>query len=328
MRAGVLIFVLLFAALLAAQQKSDTPPAQLDKTNSAEQRTSESERSAPPDRETTSPGKVPVVQPAIQRKGTTRDQAWTVLSDACTSDKSSSRATAISALGLVPESARARKMAEAALDDQDTHVRTAGAVALGKMQARASAPKLRKAADDEDPSVALAAAHALIELKDDSGYDVYYQVLTGGRRGSKGLIATQKAVLKDPKKMAELGVQQGLGFVPFASIGWQAIKTIHQDDATPVRAAAAKMLATDSDPNTTKALMDAAGDKNWLVRTAAIEALAARGDPAALDTVALYMTDEKDAVKYTAAAATLHLIALKEARRPARPRTRAITAEK
>ena len=68
MRAGVLILVLLFAALLAAQQKSDNPPAPLDKSNSAAQHTSESERSAPPDREATSPGKVPVVQPAIQRK--------------------------------------------------------------------------------------------------------------------------------------------------------------------------------------------------------------------------------------------------------------------
>ncbi len=86
------------------------------------------------------------------------------------------------------------------------------------MHSKASIAKLREAADDQDPSVALAAAHALIALKDDSGYEVYYEVLTGERKGGKGLIASQTAVLKDQKKMAELGIQEGIGFIPFAGI--------------------------------------------------------------------------------------------------------------
>jgi len=48
------------------------------------------------------------------------------------------------------------------------------------------------------------------------------------------------------------------------------------------------------------------------VRAAALEALAKRGDPSVLDTVQLYVSDEKDAVKYTAAAAVLRLMAIKE----------------
>jgi HEAT repeat protein len=87
---------------------------------------------------------------------------------------------------------------------------------------------------------------------------------------------------------------------------------IKKDDSSPVRAAAAKVLAKDPDPAATKALADAAGDKSWLVRTAALEALAKRGDPSVLDKVALCMSDEKDAVKYTAAAAVLRLMAIKE----------------
>jgi len=51
------------------------------------------------------------------------------------------------------------------------------------------------------------------------------------------------------------------------------------------------------------------------VRAAALEALAKRGDPAVLDTVSLCMSDKKDAVKYTAAAAVLRLTAIKEAGR-------------
>ena len=59
------------------------------------------------------------------------------------------------------------------------------------MHSKASIAKLREAADDQDPSVAIAAAHALIALKDDSGYEVYYEVLTGERKGGKGVIASQ-----------------------------------------------------------------------------------------------------------------------------------------
>jgi HEAT repeat protein len=52
------------------------------------------------------------------------------------------------------------------------------------------------------------------------------------------------------------------------------------------------------------------------VRAAALEALAKRGDPSVLDAVQLYTSDEKDAVKYTAAAAVLRLIAIKESGLP------------
>ena len=171
--------------------------------------------------------------------------------------------------------------------------------------------------DDQDPSVALAAAHSLDLMHDDSAYEVYYEVLTGQRKAGKGLIASQTSILKDPKKMAQLGFEEGIGFIPFAGIGWGAIKAIRKDDSSPVRAAAAKVLAKDPDPATTKALADAVGDNSWLVRAAALEALAKRGDPSVLETAELSMSDEKDAVKYTAAAAVLRLTSIKESRLPA-----------
>src|SRR5205807_2147572 len=101
-------------------------------------------------------------------------------------------------------------------------------------------------------------------MHDGSAYEVYYEVLTGQRKAGKGLIASQTSILKDPKKMAQLGFEEGIGFVPFAGVGWVAIKTITKDDTSPVRAAAAKVLAKDPDPTATKTLADAAGDKNWL----------------------------------------------------------------
>jgi HEAT repeat protein len=242
-----------------------------------------------------------------------REQAWQILEDACTGDKSGDRATAILVLGLIPNDSRSAKLAQQALIDDRPEVRAAAAAALGNMQSRASIPKLKAAMDDQDPSVALAAAHSLDLMHDTSAYEVYYEILNGERKAGKGLIASQKSILRDPKKMAELGFEEGIGFIPFAGIGWGAVKAIRKDDSSPVRAAAARVLARDPDPATTKALTEATGDNSWIVQAAALEALAKRGDPSALPTVVRYMSDDKGAIKFTAAAAVIHLSAIKQA---------------
>lgn len=54
------------------------------------------------------------------------------------------------------------------------------------MNSRASIPKLKTAMDDEDPSVALAAAHSLDLMHDHSAYEVYYEILTMGRNEWQG----------------------------------------------------------------------------------------------------------------------------------------------
>jgi HEAT repeat protein len=273
----------------------------------------------------------PATQPPADKPGqprpvrskasqTLREQAWQLLESACKSDKTSDRATAILVLGLIPNDAKSARLAEKALADDKPEVRSAAAAALGEMKSRASIPKLRAAFDDQDPLVVLAAAHSLDLMHDNSAYEVYYEVLNGERKARKGLISSQASLLHDPRKMAALGFEEGIGFIPFAGIGWGAIKAIAKDDSSPVRAAAAKVLARDPDPATTKALTDAAGDKSWIVQTAALEALAKRGDRSVLNTVEKYMSGEKDAVKYTAAAAVLRLTAIKEANKSDRHR--------
>jgi HEAT repeat protein len=252
--------------------------------------------------------------PADQTPQTPKDEAWQILDTACASDKTGDHATAVRVLGLMPNDAKALTLAEQGLESDKPEIRAAAAAALGDMRSRISIPKLRQASQDDDPLVALAAANSLNLMHDHSAYEVYYEVLTRQRKAGKGIIASETSVLKDPKKMAQLGFEEGIGFIPFAGIGWGAVKTITKDDSSPVRAAAAKVLASDPDPATTKALASAAGDKNWLVRVAALEALAKRGDPSALHIVALHMSDEKVAVKYTAAAAVLRLTAIEEGR--------------
>lgn len=117
-----------------------------------------------------------------------KDEAWQTLETACAGKKAPERASATLVLGLLPTDTRARKLAEKALADPKPEVRSAGAAALGEMGSRRSIPKLRKALDDKDPSVALAAAHALHRMHDNSSYGVYYEILTRQRKGSRGLI--------------------------------------------------------------------------------------------------------------------------------------------
>jgi HEAT repeat protein len=265
--------------------------------------------------ETTQPTQSPS-PPTITEQAPSHDlvspeqQAWNILESGAQADKKEDRAAAVHVTGLIPNNLRARRIAETALKDEASIVRAAAAAALGDMKSRRSTPKLKAATDDKDPAVALAAAHSLLQLNDDAGYAVYYEILTGERKTGKGLLA-EAAAYKDPKKLAQIGFEEGLGFIPYGGIGWRAVKMVKKDDASPARAAAASVLAKDHDPDVTKALVNAAGDKNWVVRAAALEALAKRGDTSALDTVQLYLLDQEGEVKYTAAAATIRLLAIK-----------------
>lgn len=237
-----------------------------------------------------------------------RERAWEILRDGA-SDKSPERRTkAVRALGLLPRSPEATAMAEKALEDESSDVRAAGAASLGLTLSRTSIPRLRAALADKDPLVVLTAAHSLLLLKDDKdAYEVYYAVLTGKQKTNSGLVTGEMKTLHDPKKMAELGFQEGIGFIPFAGLGYQGVKALMKDDVSPVRAAAAKILAEDPDPQAGQALVDAAPDKSWIVRAAALDALARRGDPKIVGDIEFALDDPNDLVRYTAAAAVIRL---------------------
>ncbi len=234
-------------------------------------------------------------------------KAWKILKEGIADHNSEKRAAAIRALGLLPNSREAVSVAEKALDDDKPEVRGAAAFALGEMHSKRSIPKLRVAMGDEDISVVMVAANSLRSLRDPQAYRVYYAVLTGERKSGKGMLADQQKMLRDPKKLAMFGFEEGIGFIPFAGMGYSAMKELRKDDTSPVRAAAAKALAKDPDPRSAKALKDATWDKSWIVRVAALDAIAHRGDPSLLATAYESMEDDKDAVRFTAAAAVVRL---------------------
>ena len=240
-------------------------------------------------------------------EGKPSDKAWSVLQDALSNKSSDKRAHATHALGSIPNNARAQTLAEKGLTDPNADVRLAAANALGEMKATSARYRLREALKDREIKVVIAAANALYVLHDPEAYQVYYALLTGERKSSEGLLQSQLDTLRDRKQMEKLLLETGIGFVPFGGMGWEAWKTITQDDTAAVRAAAAEKLVTDPDPKAAQGLVKCIDDKKWQVRAAAVNALGRRGDPRMTETIVPLLFDENDTVRYQAAAAILVL---------------------
>lgn len=245
--------------------------------------------------------------PVLATDPTQVHKAWDILEAGVKEKSVAKRHAAIHAVGLLAGESKAVGIAENALDDNAPEVREAAATTLGQLHSSSSVPKLELALKDKDITVVLAAAHSLWALQDKEAYEVYYEILLGERKAGPGLIAGQEEMFKDRKKLAVFGFEQGIGFNPFTSIGWEIFQTIRKDDVSPVRAAAATVLADDADPHSGQALVKSCSDKSWIVRVAALDALARRGDQAFLKDIEPHTADEKDRVRYTAAAAIIRL---------------------
>ncbi len=239
---------------------------------------------------------------------TPQENAWTVLDGGLTNKSWEKRARAAGVLGELTGDKKAEDAALDALKDDKEDVRGAAAQALGEMGAKSAIPQLLNMINDKEPSVILAAAHSLITLGDNAGYNVYYAVLTGERKTGTSLTDEQKKMLKDPKKMAGLGFQVGMGFIPFGGMAVSGFKALTRDDTSPVLAAAALTLAKDPDPKSGEALANAAAtQEKWLVRAAAFDAIARRGDPSLLHVAVDGLQDKQDEVQYSAAGAVIRL---------------------
>ena len=238
---------------------------------------------------------------------TPQEDAWSMLNAGLTNKAWEKRVKAVRVLGELTGNAKAEEAALTALKDEKEDVRAAAAQALGDMGAKSAIPQLLDMLNDTEPLVILAAAHSLVNLGDNRGYGVYYAVLTGERKTGTSLIEQEKKVMKDRKKMATLGFQAGLGFVPYGGLAVSGFKMLTRDDTSPVLAAAALTLAKDPDPKSGEALANAAiTQEKWLVRAAAFDAIAKRGDPSLKSTAVDGLQDQEE-VQYSAAGAVIRL---------------------
>jgi HEAT repeat protein len=82
-------------------------------------------------------------------------------------------------------------------------------------------------------------------------------------------------------------------------------------------AAAALKLVKDPDPKSGQAIASAATDnKSWVARSAALNALALRGEVSLLPAAESGLQDDKEEVRYSAAAAVIRLTDLSVRRAP------------
>lgn len=230
-----------------------------------------------------------------------------MLQDGASSSSEDTRVRAMEALGLIAKSERARKLAELGLMDSKSEVRAGAARALGQIGLKEAVPALIAVLKDQEAEVVFSSTGALLHLGDPAAYEVYYAVLTGARKTGEALLDSQLKLLKDPEALAKITLETGVGFIPFGGIGYKAVRTMMQDNVSPVRAAAAQRLANDPDPQSGRALAAATGDEKWLVRAAVISAIAKRGDRSLLTAVIPHLDDENETVQFEAAAAVAHL---------------------
>jgi HEAT repeat protein len=240
---------------------------------------------------------------------TAADPAWSVLEASLTQKSAACRVAAVRVLGHIPNDPHAIELAEKALKDKSSFVRAAAATSLGQMHASSADSSLKAALDDKNFSVVMAAAHALLLLNDRVSYDVYYEVYIGERKNNTGMIAQQMQILHDPKQLAQMAFNEGIGYVPFSGIPWGAYQTIMKDRKNSVAAKVALLsaLATDPEARTGKLLLTVSQKKNWVLRVAALEAIAKRGDPALLQGIEPRLSDPKREVRFAAAATVIRL---------------------
>jgi HEAT repeat protein len=236
-------------------------------------------------------------------------RAWLILQQGLANKRPEKRANAVHALRLLADNSRAQRMAQNALADQSPRVRAAAAKALGAMRAVSSVSSLKTVLNDKDPAVVLAAAHSLFLLGErEEAYEIDYEMLIGERKAADGFVKSGMDEVKNPKAVAKIGFETGLGFVPFGGAGYEVFKRASKDDRTPVRAAAAQELAADRDAKIGAALVTACSDKKWRVRAAAVDAIAKREDPTLLNAIMPVLDDKRDVVRYDASAALLRLL--------------------
>jgi HEAT repeat protein len=247
------------------------------------------------------------------------EKSWLILQTGLHSKKAAQREKAVKALSLLEGNRQAIRFTLRAMRDKNPRVRAAAASSLGELHATSTVPALRAAVSDKDASVMLAATHALFVLKDPLAYEVYYAILMGNKKTSAGIIQSQVDRLKDPKQVAQMGLQEGIGFVPYAGMGYEAYRQLMKHDSSPVRAAAARFLALDPDSISEDALIQVAvADKNTIVREAALDALAQKSDAKCIQRLAINLDDDKYSVRDRTAATIIRLGSVDRRKHPAK----------
>jgi HEAT repeat protein len=233
-------------------------------------------------------------------------QAQTVLQAGLQETKADKRAQAVSALGFMPGDGQATETAEHELEDTDPIVRRAAIIALGDMDSKASLPKIKALLSHSDAATVVTIAAVLTKFKDPEANEIYYEVLTGKRKGGGGILDG----LKDRKSLEAMGVKTAIGFLPFGGVGTGAYDYLKQGGSakSKIDVIAIEAITHDPDPDVKEALVDVSFSGKEPVQVAAFRALAQRGDASVVEEIKPALSSDKPLIRYAAAATILHLL--------------------
>jgi HEAT repeat protein len=247
--------------------------------------------------------------------------AWKTLKVGVADHRASRRQSTLVALSTVGPMDKAIRLVFSAVQDKDPAVRETAVTALGEMHSMRAIPALKQSLEDDSGAVRFAAAKALWQLGDHSGRSLIEQVLSKQGTSSDGMLkqgltdANKK--LHSPGDLARLGLTEASGvFLGPFSYGVVVAEELAKDKGAPARAISASLLASDHDPKSIRALEDAVQDDNAGVRTAAAKAIGSHPCKQLLPDLQ-FLLDDKDEVKYMAAASIVRIESRLSSNKPA-----------
>ena len=196
------------------------------------------------------------------------------------------------------------------MTEPDLDVRTAAVLAAGQTKDRNLTTNIRNLLDDKEPQVAFAAAMTLWKMNDKSGEDILMSVVNGDRSTNPTLLhGTKHKInkdLHDPAMLARMGAMQGAYMLlgPFG-YGITAFQFMHQTGGDFARASAIEQLSQERIEPVHRELIAALGEKDQIVRVAALKGLMEYHDNATSMAIYKLFVDSKYPVRLTAAAAYL-----------------------
>jgi hypothetical protein len=130
----------------------------------------------------------------------------------------------------------------------------------------------------------------------------------------KDQLESARKRLQDPRGLAVIGAKEAANSL-FGPAGWgiKIVEEITKDRSVSARAMSAAVLGHDASLDAVNGLDDALDDKNWIVRTAAAQALGECKQPDQIKHLTALLSDDKPAVRYMAAASIIRLSSSKAA---------------